>query len=111
MTHLFHEVMGNISGWMKPYISDIAIAQVSTLLVIYGDNLNSMIRNSLAGFHVAIRFAIYVLICAFGYGALTIAASETLEKFLTSLGPNIFPLVALGGFILIAYLAQRVKHI
>lgn len=106
-----YDILGNISDWLRPHTSDIAMAQVATLLVIYGDGINTMIKNSLADFHMLLRFAIYVVICAFGYGALTVTASNKLASFLYSLSPNIFPFAVIGGFIFIAFLAQKVKHI
>ena len=105
------DLLDYLYDWMRPHNSNIAMAQVATLLVIYGDGINTIIKNSLADFHVVLRFTIYVAICAFGYGALTVTASKSLAKFLDSLNSSIYPLVVVSSFIFIAFLAQKVKHI
>ena len=109
--HIIFDFLETITEWIRPHTKDIGMAQVATLLVIYGDSLNTMIKKSIAEFHVIMRFAIYVIICAFGYGALTVTASESYTHFLSDLRPEIFPFVVVGGFLFIAFLAQRVKHI
>ena len=109
------ELLQNIaiffSEWMRPHLKMISLAIVATLLTIYGGHINDLIKKALGNHHFLFRFFIFVLVCAFGYGMLTIAVSYLAAKLLTSLTNTQLSPVIIGIFFFIGLLAERKNHI
>ncbi len=76
------------------------MAVMATLLVIYGDNLNRLVKKQLRDSHFIIRTIIFVLICTFAYGALLIYVTPLLTKLLYS-----FSMIYLGPFIVAVFIS------
>jgi undecaprenyl pyrophosphate phosphatase UppP len=94
-----------------PYNFEVAFAIIATLLVLYGDDLNQLIRQQIKSMHFVMRSCVYILICTFGYGVLTMFSAKLLAALLHQLNRTILPLVIIGTFILISLLADRKRHI
>lgn len=109
------ELLQNIavffSEWMRPHLKMISLAIVATLLTIYGGHLNELVKKAVSGHHFLFRFFIFVLVCAFGYGVLTISISYLAAKLLASLTNVQLSPVIIGIFFFIGLLAERKNHI
>ena len=105
------EIFRHFGDWMRPYADEIAFSQMATLLVVYGERLNRAVRKSLSDLHFLLRFAVYVLICAFGYGALSVGVGRVGADFYRSIQVEWLPFVVLAIFALIAHLAQKARHV
>ena len=57
-----------LGNWMRPHIMLVAMAQVATLLTIYGDHINVVVRVLVKPYHFILRLAAFVALCTFGYG-------------------------------------------
>ncbi len=57
------------AGIFRPYVRDIALAMVATCLVVFGDDLNRLVRRQISSLHFIWRTLIFIALCAFGYGA------------------------------------------
>jgi len=91
----------------RPYVRDMALAMVATTLVVFGDELNQIVRRQIAHWHFIWRTGIFVLLCAFGYGALTLFLTPLVAKQLGQLSNLWLPWISLGVFVLLGILAQR----
>ncbi|MEE2024783.1 MULTISPECIES: DUF3392 domain-containing protein [Alkalimonas] len=91
----------------RPYVRDIALAMVATCLVVFGDDINRFIRRQIHSLHFIWRTLIFVLVCAFGYGAVTLFLTPIVAKQLAGLSNLWLPWVTLGIFTLLGILAQR----
>ena len=91
----------------RPHLHDIALGVVATLLVIYGDDINRLVKRNVAKKNLLIRMAAFIALCSVGYTLLTVHLTRWLEGVLTNFEPRSIPIVILGVFILLSYLAQR----
>ncbi|MEM7396441.1 MAG: DUF3392 family protein, partial [Verrucomicrobiota bacterium] len=100
-----------LADWIKPHLFNVSFAVSATLLVVYGSNINRAVKNLVKKYHVAVRLTIFIAVCSFGYGALTVLFTWALSKLFTQLGDLIlFPSVVVL-FVVIGVLAERKNQI
>jgi len=96
---------------IHPYLRQTSLAIVASLLFIYGEDINGLIKKEIQSYHFLVRLAIFMLICAFGYGMLTIFLTMLVAKFLASLDAVYLIPVLLGFFFIVGILAERKKQL
>ena len=84
---------------------------INLIELVLGNDINNVVRRIVARQHFIVRCLTFVLVCAFGYGLLTIWLTKLLSQQLAQV-PNlyVFPLILSIFFVLGAY-AQKYKHI
>ena len=108
MTYL-EEIVNTICGWIN--LGYVSLAIISTFLVLYGNEINNFVKRQVKPYHFTIRVAIYVLVCTFAYGMLTVFMHKVLEAGLNEI-PNMAKLpIIIGTFFIIAIIAERKRHI
>lgn len=105
------EILTKITSWLSPYYSQISMAIVATLLVIYGDVINKRIKVFLAPHHFIFRTIIFVAICAFGYGAIIIFSTPYVKQLLLMIPGSYRGLSIIFAFLLLGYLADNRRYI
>jgi len=101
----------DVGQWFRPYQYQAALAIIATLLVIFGNDINGAIKRLVAKQHFIIRTLIFVLVCAFGYGLLTVWLTSLLAMQLANIPtPYLLPSVFCVFFALGMY-AQKQRHI
>ena len=75
-----NELFSALSRTLSPYYAEMSIMLMATILVVYGDIINSHIKRILAPYHFILRVSLFVVLCAFGYGALTLYGAPFLQK-------------------------------
>ena len=106
---ILNDAMMPIAKWLRGNLYQVSLMMVATLLVVYGSNLNALVRNAVSGFHFAVRVAVFVALCAFGYGLITVYTVPWVSKGLGML-PNLWlPLVILGIFVALGVVAEKKK--
>lgn len=96
---------------LRPYLQDIALALVATLLVIFGDHVNGILKRAVASWIFIARIGVFVLMCTFGYGLLTLWGQPLVYWLLTHLDPIFRPLVILFSFCFLGFLAERKRYL
>ena len=106
-----NELLIDIGQWFRPYQYQSALAIIATLLVLFGNDINQALRAVVKRQHFLVRSSVFFLVCAFGYGLLTVWLTSLLSKALSKV-PDlyIFPSIALA-FILLGIFAQKQRHI
>lgn len=95
---------------LQQYHPQLGLAMASTLLVIYGNDINRFFRTHIRTWSFTFRLIFFVCLCAFGYGMAIVHASKVLSKFLASLNPWEFLGVTAGFFLLLGVLAEKKKQ-
>lgn len=108
---LFESLSSQWGSSFRPYMADIALAMVVTGLVVFGDDINRLIRRQVSNLHIILRTGVFILVCAFGYGALTIFLTPVVAKQLIKLSNFWLPWCSLGIFIILGALAQRKRQV
>ncbi len=101
----------HFSQWLYPYLGEIALAIMATVLVIYGDSINRLVKKHTSGLNFVIRTGVFILLCTFGYGALLIFFTPMLGKWLAGLGMIYLGPLIVAVFIVLGVLAERKNQI
>ena len=99
------------SQWLYPWLGEVSMAIMATLLVIYGDMINRMVKRQISSLHFLFRTLIFVLLCTFGYGALLIYVTPMLTKLLASLGMIYLGPLVVALFITLGTIAEKKNRI
>lgn len=103
-------ILVTMASWVRPHISDIALALVATLLVIFGGTINDAVRRIMRGKGFWLRVLVFVALCTFGYGLLSVWLTPIVEQFLRSLSPGWLLLTISGSFVGLGMLAQYYRQ-
>lgn len=111
MIELISGVLTELGQSFRPYQYQCALAIVATILVIFGNQINDVIKQAVRKQHFVIRTIIFIFVCAVGYGLATVWLTNLLSLQLAKI-PNIYiaPLVTVI-FILLGMYAQKQRHI
>ena len=104
---LLLDLLSNLSRWSRGHLSDIALAIMATLLVLFGPGINAWVRRSLGGLNFFIRTLLFVLVCVAGYGLAIIFLTPWLASGLGYFNNYTLAPVRLLSFFLIGVLADR----
>lgn len=103
--------MDQLNHFLRQHLHDIAMSMIATLLVIYGSDINRFIKRLIKKQFFIIRLAIFVLVCAIGYGVATLFLAEALFKLLTTIPRQFLVLSIVIIFILLGLTAETRKQI
>lgn len=100
-----------LGQWIRPYQYESAMAIIATILVLFGNDINNALKKLMAKQHLIFRIVIFIFVCAFGYGLLTVWLTGLLSAQLAKI-PDlyIFPTIS-TLFILLGTYAQKQRHI
>ena len=93
------------------YLNEICFALIATLLAIYGQDINRALRARTRHLHFALRTLTFIMLCAFGYGWLTLMVAPRLAWLVRQLPLRSIPFVVLITFVLLGMIAERKRKI
>ncbi|NTS77788.1 DUF3392 domain-containing protein [Catenovulum sp. SM1970] len=99
-----------LSQFTRPYLDEVALAVVATLMVIYGDVINKHIRQMLKNLPFIVRAFLFIWICAFGYGAAIIFLTPFTTQLLSQIGNQYLFVALMGIFTTLGLLAERRRY-
>jgi hypothetical protein len=92
---------------MRPHNSEIALAMVATLLVIFGDHINSGLKKLVRKQPIWLRVIAFIGLCSVGYGALSIWLTSILSSFLQHQNSVVYVVTVIGSFLTVGVMAER----
>ena len=104
---LLLDLLVPLSRWSRSHLSDIALAIMATLLVLFGPGINNWFRQHIGGLNFFLRTLLFVLLCAVGYGLAIIFLTPWLASALGHFNNYTLAPVLLLTFFLIGVLADR----
>ena len=75
---------------------------MTTLLVVFGDEINGFVKKRIRSSNFVIRTAAFVMLCVFGYGLLATAGASAVRSL---------PLTVIAAFIVMGMLAERKRYL
>lgn len=106
-----NEILIAASDLLRPHLYKVAMAITAAMLVMFGDHLNGFIRDTVKSYNFFVRLMVFILVVAFGYGALTLLLARLLTNLLAQI-PKAYLCPALALiFIVIGLIAEEKKHI
>jgi hypothetical protein len=107
------DLLTSFSSWVEArhYLFEISLAQIATILVVYGGEMARYFRNLLKKNPFFIRILGFILLNAFGIGIATVFGGRLLTAFYRECSPIVRMPVIFVVFIVIGVLAERKKQI
>ncbi len=99
-----------LSRWSRSHLSDISLAILATLLVLFGPDLNTWVRQRIGSFNFVFRTLIFVALCALcalAYGVALVHLTPWLTRGLGQLNNYTLAPFLLLVFLTIGIVADR----
>ena len=98
------DLLATVSRWSRSNLSEIALALVGCLLVLFGADIKGWVEQRVGSMNSAIRVPLIALACTVGSGAALIYATPWVVKGLSqfnnyALAPVLLVVLALIGVI------------
>ena len=103
--------IGMASQWMRPYLTDIGMAMIATLLVIFGQNMTQLLRLQIGKYHFLVKLTLFVIFSAVGFTLLTKFVAPLWVSQLAALSDYWLAPVVIAIFYVIGWLAQKKQMI
>ena len=101
----------NINSYLvnftKVNSNDIALAFVATCLVLFGNNINGFVRRRVINLLFIFRILIFILLCAFGYGLITVTIQPVVHSFILEIPKDLSFIIVALSFITLGILAEK----
>ncbi|SFC28736.1 DUF3392 family protein [Pseudoalteromonas denitrificans] len=107
----FNNISSQLVSWLTPYLHQIALTIIVCLIALYANDLNKFIKRLFARRHFIIRTMTFIIVTAFGFGALTFFVTPILIKLLLIFGKLYMPWLLLVAFIVLGILADKKNQI
>jgi hypothetical protein len=108
---LIDNLLWQTGTWVNGHAGEVALALVATLLVIYGDDINRTFARTVRPYPWIVRVISFVLMCAFGYGTITVLVTPLIAEAILSIEARWVGLLTLVIFFAIGTLAERKRYI
>lgn len=108
---VLNDIANSLGGLIRDYSSYFSMSIVATLLVIYGNEINEFIKNSVKSLHFFARVMVFILVSAFAYGLATVLLSDLLDVIFQKLSNVALIPVMFASFIVIGLLAEHKKQV
>lgn len=100
-----------LSHVLADYFEQMSLMIVATVLVVFGDLLNKQVKRSLRPYPFIVRISLFILLCAFGYGALTLLAAPWVAKLYNFIPYSYRGLAFILTFIGLGFAAENRRYI
>lgn len=100
-----------MSQSLRPILPQVSLALTSTVLAVFGSNINGWFRALIKDRAFIFRVAAFVLLAAFGYGALNVGLSHLLSRVLMRTDDLWLSPVVVFAFIGIGVIAEEKRQI
>lgn len=101
------DLIATLSRWSRSHLSDISLAIMATLLVLFGPAINAWVQQRIGRLNFVFRTLLFVLICAVGYGLAMVFVTPWLAKGLGYFNNYTLAPVLLLVFFVIGMIADR----
>ncbi|HCR1356472.1 TPA: DUF3392 domain-containing protein [Pseudomonas aeruginosa] len=101
------DLIATLSRWSRSHLSDISLAIMATLLVLFGPAINAWVQQRIGSLNFVFRTLLFVLICAVGYGLAMVFVTPWLAKGLGYFNNYTLAPVLLLVFFVIGMIANR----
>ena len=105
------ELLASLTRALAPYFSKMSLMLVATLLVVFGDLINGYVKHILSPCHFILRVSLFVLLCAFGYGAMTLYGAPLVLHIIRFFPGYLQGLIFVSAFLAIGVFAERRRYI
>ncbi len=110
MTEVLAQYATVTSTWAKGHLPGISTAITTTLLVIFGDDINGFVKKRIRHMNFLVRTGSFIALCVIGYGMLSVAGASAVARLLRYFGDLYLAPMVVAAFVLMGILAERKKY-
>ncbi|MCM2679917.1 DUF3392 domain-containing protein [Echinimonas agarilytica] len=103
--------MSQFSSWLYAQLPEVSTALTACLLIVFGADINRLLRKSLRRQNFIVRTAVFIFVNAVGFGMVIIKLSPWISMQLKQLPIQWLCIVLVSLFVLIGTWAQRNRHV
>ncbi len=96
--------------FIDPNLRYICISMMATFLFLYGNDINKWVTRHIKVQAFILRVLLFVVICSFGFAAITLLGARLLVFLFEQFSPQTIPLAIFLCFFGIGVLAERKNH-
>lgn len=108
---LINDLLIRSGNWAHSNMDNITLALVATLLVVYGDHINKLVKKVLRPYPRIVRVIGFVFMCAFGYGFLTVLLTPVLANWFSLVNVKWLAPLVVTAFFSIGWIAEKKNHV
>lgn len=97
----------DFSGLFTPHLRLLCTAFIASILVIYGRDINRGVLGVMRRAHFLLRTLVFVLLCAVGYGFITVQGGIWLSELVSRIDRLFLGIIITIAFIGVGMLAER----
>lgn len=101
------DLIATLSRWSRHHLSDISLAIMATVFVLFGPALNGWVQKNVGGLNFILRTLAFVVFCALIYGLGIIYLSPWLAKGLAQFNNYTLAPVLILMLFIIGVIADR----
>ncbi|MBF0264226.1 MAG: DUF3392 family protein [Gammaproteobacteria bacterium] len=105
----FYSFNTGLSNWLWSHKQMIVTSWIAVLLVLYGDELNKLLKRIMRPYHYLLRMLSFVVLCTVGYGFIAIYSEIGVNQLLSFVHRHWFAGIVIFIYLLLGFLAER-KH-
>ncbi len=105
------EILTSVGNKLVPYLTEISTAVITCGLVVFGSDINRVMRRLLSGHHFILRTLAFIILNAFGFGFFIVKMSPILAMWLAQIDRYWLALCILSWFTLVGIWAQRNRQV
>lgn len=111
VTHITANPIVWASQSIRPILPHVALAITSTLLAVFGGAINSWFKLAVKRYPFMVRVFAFVMLVAFGYGALNLALAHLLSRMLIKTDDFLLSPLVFVVFVGLGLLAEEQRQI
>lgn len=103
-------VNSDVSNWLWGYRSVLVTSWVAVVLVLFGGNINKLVKRIMQPYHYIFRMLAFVLLCSVGYGLMSNYGEAGIHSLVAMPGRKWFALIVVVTYLGLGIVAERKHH-
>lgn len=104
-------IVTECSRLMRDHLTVIAMALVTSVMTVYGNDMTRVVRNAIKAHNFFVRASVFFFLVAFGYGALALVAGSLIGQMLGALNNHWLAPTVVVLFLIVAVAAEEKRQI
>ncbi len=98
------------NGLARAHLSELVLVLSAAIVVLLDRPVRRLVHRATRRYHRVLRFLVFLVVCSFGYAALTLACAWLLRVALTLNRGQLMAPLTLAIFLVVGIVAERQKQ-
>lgn len=106
-----NDALISIGSWFSVHLDAVAMTLATALMIFSASFVTKKIRERVRRYPWVVRISVFILMCAVGYGLLTLFVGKAIAWFLGGLSQEALALMVIMAFIGVGVVAENKREI